>query len=169
MLTAGIDAGAIGIGAGIGYTPAADHREVFRMMQTAGKLGVACFIHLRNGSGDAASAPLAVFHEVLTNAATTGCGLHICHTGAHLSSMPEQLPMLLEMVASLNARGCDVTLEQYPYKAGMTNISASIFDGDWYKKFGVSFTKENCYNRCFCRLFSCCLCCCSCCCSSCSC
>lgn len=46
----GLTGGAVGYGLGIEYTQGADHREVYRIMESAGKKGVACFIHLRAGA-----------------------------------------------------------------------------------------------------------------------
>lgn len=76
---------------------------------------------------------LGPFHEVLSNAAATAAPLHICHTGSHCACLGKgrDLNLVLEMVDKLNARGVDVTTEQYPYNCGMTLIESKVFDEGW--------------------------------------
>lgn len=141
LMEDGLDGGAIGFGLGIEYTQSADHREVYRVMEAAGAHQVACFIHMR-----AAARPpglpdegLGSFHEVFTNAAATRCKLHVCHTGSHCACLNRgrDLALLLEIVDSLNARGIDVTTEQYPYTCGMTPLEGNVFDDGWPERLKI--------------------------------
>ena len=119
MLGDGLDQGGIGIGAGIVYTPGANHTETYELAKTVAKHSVALFVHIR-GRGPVG---LEDFHEMFSNAATAGASIHICHTlssarAAHQSGVSD----LLEMATKLNEQGIDISFEQYPYPYGMTNL-----------------------------------------------
>jgi N-acyl-D-aspartate/D-glutamate deacylase len=134
LLERGIEDGGIGVGAGIAYTPGSDHREVYRLQQCCARNGVALFIHTR-GKHDVG---LEDFHEVFTNAAVTGCPLHLCHVPpmiCHVEAAGQgravaELSTILGMARKLREVGVDITFEAYPYTAGMTNIDSQIFEGD---------------------------------------
>lgn len=119
MLGEGLDQGGVGIGAGIVYTPGADHKETYELVKTVAKHGVSLFVHIR-GRG-----PVGIedFHEMLANAATTGASVHICHSlSSARGAGPSGVKDIWEMVSKINQQGIDVSLEQYPYPYGMTNI-----------------------------------------------
>ena len=44
-----LDAGGLGVGLGIEYTPGASHEEVIRMFRVAAERGVPVFTHVRGG------------------------------------------------------------------------------------------------------------------------
>lgn len=123
-LEAGLDEGALGIGLGISYTPAASHTEIFRVFELAARRGVPVFVHMRNArtlGGDA----LAPLQEVLADAAATGAALHVVHVN---SSTNTDAPVALAMMRGARARGVDVTTEFYPYTAGSTRLESALFD-----------------------------------------
>jgi N-acyl-D-glutamate deacylase len=134
LLERGITEGGIGVGAGIAYTPGSDHREVLRLQQCCARNRVALFIHMR-GKHDIG---LEDFHEVFTNAAVTGCPLHICHItpmichveAAGPGRAAAELSTIVGMARKLREVGVDITMEAYPYTAGMTNIDSQIFEGE---------------------------------------
>ncbi|MDZ7670561.1 MAG: amidohydrolase family protein [Gammaproteobacteria bacterium] len=130
-LEAGLDEGALGIGLGISYTPAASHAEIYRVFELAARRGVPVFVHMRNAAalgGDA----LAPVQEVLADAAATGAALHIVHLN---SSTDTAAPVALAMMRGARARGVDVTTEFYPYTAGSTRLESALFD-DWQGDYG---------------------------------
>lgn len=124
-LRAGIGQGALGIGMGITYTPAADHEEILRVFELAAELQRPVFVHMRNRKffdGDF----LGPLQEVLTDAVVTGASLHVVHIN---SSMDEQADVAVDMIRALRDKGLDITTENYPYTAGSTRLESALFDG----------------------------------------
>jgi N-acyl-D-aspartate/D-glutamate deacylase len=124
LLRAGLRAGALGVGFGLSYTPAASRWEVIRMFEVAAELKAPAFIHVRDfGPNDPGS--VESFLEAIGAAAITGAPLHI----VHLNSMSlDRTPETLAMVEAARSRGLDVTTEAYPYSAGMTEIASALLD-----------------------------------------
>jgi len=74
--------------------------------------------------------------EVLADAAMTGAPLHV----VHISSMGlKDTPQLIEMVASAQKRGLDVTTECYPYTASSTEPEFAVFDEGWQERMGITY------------------------------
>ena len=114
----GLREGAVDIGAGFPYTPAATRDELLAVFRVAAKTKTPIHVHIRPG--------VTGLKEALALAAETHAPLHVVHiNSAGLAETPE----LLEMIGEARARGRDVTTEAYPYDAGMTEIqSATIQD-----------------------------------------
>jgi len=114
----GLRDGAVDIGAGFPYTPAATRDELLAVFRVAAKAKTPIHVHIRPG--------VAGLKEALALAAATHAPLHVVHiNSAGLAETPE----LLEMIREARAHGRDVTTEAYPYDAGMTEIqSATIQD-----------------------------------------
>jgi dihydroorotase len=134
-LAAGIADGALGIGMGINYTPAATRQEIHRAFGVAARHRVPVFVHLRSaGIGDAAGG-VAGLQEVIANAASTGAALHV----VHVTSMGMgATPVLLELIDGARARGMDVTTEAYPYTAGATYLQTAMFDPGFEQRLGIT-------------------------------
>ncbi len=136
QLTHGLDRGALGVGMGIAYTPAATHWEVLEVFRVAARFNVPVHVHMRfvglmepDGSVDATE-------EVIAAAALTGAPLHI----VHISSMGlGNTGRLLRMITEARARGLDVTTECYPYTAGATRIESAMFDDGWQQRMGADY------------------------------
>ncbi|MEO5814992.1 MAG: amidohydrolase family protein [Gemmatimonadaceae bacterium] len=124
-IDAGLKAGALGVGMGLQYTPAATKYEVLEAFRVAAKYKRPVFVHTRAyGTTDPGSS-VESYLEVIGAAAVTGAPLHIVHLNStSLSSTPKTLAM----VRDARARGLDVTAEAYPYSAGMTEISSPLLD-----------------------------------------
>lgn len=121
----GLEAGALGVGFGLQYTPAANRWEVLEMFREAAALGAPAFVHVRGFGAEEPGGTVEAFLEVLGAAALTGAPLHI----AHLNSMSlGETPRTLAMVAEARDRGMDVTAEAYPYSAGLTAIESALLD-----------------------------------------
>jgi N-acyl-D-aspartate/D-glutamate deacylase len=134
-LTAGIRDGALGIGMGINYTPAATREEIRRAFSVAARQRVPVFAHLRS-AGVSEPGGIAGVQEVIANAATTGAPLHVVHvTSMGLSATPT----LLELINGARARGMDVTTEAYPYTAGATFLQSAIFDPGFEQRLGITY------------------------------
>ncbi len=121
MLERGLQRGAVAVGMGQSYTPAATYWEVLEMFRTAAKYGASVHVHVR-GVADT----VAGVQEVIAAAAVTGAPLHIVHLN---STSTGQTPHTLQLVAEAQARHLDVTTECYPYTAGMTEIESALFNG----------------------------------------
>src|SRR5437667_6537712 len=114
----GLHEGAVDIGAGFPYTPAATRDELLAVFRVAAKTKTPIHVHIRPG--------VTGLKEALALAGETHAPLHVVHiNSAGLAETPE----LLAMIKEARAHGRDVTTEAYPYDAGMTEIqSATIQD-----------------------------------------
>jgi N-acyl-D-aspartate/D-glutamate deacylase len=114
----GLRQGAVDIGAGFPYTPAATRAELLALFRVAARTKTPIHVHIRPG--------VTGLKEVLALAAATHAPVHVVHVNSvGLADTPE----LLAMIERARAQGRDVTTEAYPYDAGMTEIqSATIQD-----------------------------------------
>lgn len=122
-------AGALGVGVPVGYYPGATHGEIFRVYEFAASFQAPIFSHTR-GFG------LPGIQEAIANATASGAPLHIVH--ANSLSLGE-IEVTLDMVASAQKRGLDITTEVYPYTAASTYLQSSIFDEGWQEMLGISY------------------------------
>ena len=136
QLQAELDAGALGIGMGIQYVPGATRQEILHIFRLAASRHVPVFTHVRSAGKKEPGSSIEAVGEVIAAAAVTGASLQIVHIN---SSCLADAPECLAMVAGARARGLDVTLEAYPYIAGMTQINSALFNPGWQEKFGISY------------------------------
>src|SRR2546430_14100929 len=114
----GLREGAVDIGAGFPYTPAATRDELLAVFRVAARTKTPIHVHIRPG--------VAGLKEALALAGETHAPLHVVHIN---SAGLAETPVMLEMIRAAGASGHDVTTEAYPYDAGMTEIqSATIQD-----------------------------------------
>ncbi len=133
-LDRGLSDGALGIGMGPAYTPAAGREELFRVFELAARRKALAFIHMRSAGEIEPGGSLDALQEVLANVAATGASVHI----VHITSMGlRQTSRLLSMIDGARARGLDVTTEVYPYTAASTYLQSAFFDAGWQERFGV--------------------------------
>lgn len=126
----GLDEGALGIGFGLAYTPAATPAEMEAMFRVAAERRVPAFIHVR-GTG------LRMIEETIDTARTTGASLHIVHIN---SSGRDDVPQVLALIDAHRAAGMDLTTEVYPYTAGSTLIESAIFAPGWRESMKVDYS-----------------------------
>ena len=118
LIELGLSQGAICIGAGFPYTPAATREELLAVFRIAAMTKTPIHLHITPGS--------AGLKEALSLAGETNAPLQVVHIN---SSSLAETPVMLEMISDARAHGLDVTTEAYPYAAGMTEIqSATIQD-----------------------------------------
>ncbi len=130
LLERGLNAGALGIGMGLAYTPGATRLEVIRTFRIAAAHHVPIYVHIRStGRIEATS-------EVIGAAALTGAPLHIVHIN---STGLRDAVECLRLVEGARARGLDVTTEAYPYGAGMTAINSAVFNPGWQERNGITY------------------------------
>jgi dihydroorotase len=125
LLERGLDEGALGIGLGITYTPAASHAEILRVFELAAARDVAVYVHLRANQAFADRSAVGPFQEVIADAAATGASLHVVHLN---STADEEAEVCLGLIRGARERGLDVTTEAYPYTAGSTRLESALFD-----------------------------------------
>jgi N-acyl-D-aspartate/D-glutamate deacylase len=131
-----LDQGALGIGMGIAYTPGATRSEVTQIFRLAAERGVPVFTHVRSSGRLEPGSSVEAVSEVIGAAAITGASLQIVHVN---SSCMQDAPECVSMIAGARARGLDVTVEAYPYIAGMTYINSAVFNPGWQQRIGISY------------------------------
>ena len=119
ILRRGLAEGAVAVGFGSAYTPGANMAEIERMFRVAGGGNASAHIHMRGG--------IAGLDSTIAAAKAAGAKLHFVHIN---SSADTLLPAFLEHITAARDAGQDVTVEAYPYGAGMTEITSALFD-DW--------------------------------------
>ena len=125
----GLAEGALGIGFGINYTPAAAQAEVEALFRIAAERGVPAFVHTR-------AFGIAAIREAVDTAKKTGASLHIVHVG---SSAIGDMPEVLKLIAENRAAGMDLTTEVYPYTAASTLIESAMFNPGWQDNLKISY------------------------------
>jgi N-acyl-D-aspartate/D-glutamate deacylase len=113
----GLKKGAVSMGAGFPYTPAATPEELLEVLRVAGRNRVPVHVHIRRGVTGLA--------EALKLASETKAPLHVVHINSAATTATVEM---LKMIADARARGLDVTTEAYPYAAGMTEIKSANLD-----------------------------------------
>lgn len=131
-----LDAGALGIGMGIQYTPGATRLEVIQTFRLAAERRAPVFTHVRSFGRLEPGSSVEAVSEVIAAATISGASLQIVHIGS--SCLKDGLECL-SMIAGARARGIDVTTEAYPYIAGMTYINSALFNPGWREKLGVDY------------------------------
>jgi N-acyl-D-aspartate/D-glutamate deacylase len=131
-----LDAGALGVGMGIAYTPGATRLEVIDTFRVAAERKLPVYTHVRNAGRIEPGSAIEAVEEVIGAAAITGAPLHIVHINS--TCLRDSLECI-SLVAGARARGLDVTTEAYPYIAGMTAINSAVFNPGWREKQGIDY------------------------------
>jgi len=132
----GLEQGAAGVGFGLQYTPAASRWEVMEVFRMATRYDAPVHVHIRYMGETEPMNSFTALQEVLAAATITGAPLHIAHI--HSSGLTAT-PRLLQMIAEAQARGVDVSVEAYPYTAGMTAIESAILNEGWQDILGIDY------------------------------
>lgn len=125
----GLQQGAVGVGFGMAYTPAASAVEYLEMFRIAARFGVATYAHVASG--------VEGLNAAIGYAASTGAALHVVHLNS--SGGRRNTPHFLRIIEDARKHGMDVTTECYPYTAGQTAIDSAIFADGWQQRLGVSY------------------------------
>jgi N-acyl-D-aspartate/D-glutamate deacylase len=131
-----IDAGALGIGMGIEYTPGATRLEVIDVFRVAAERRLPVYTHMRSTGHVEPGSGIQSTEEVIGAAAITGAALHIVHINS--TCLRDSLECI-SLIEGARARGLDVTTEAYPYIAGMTAINSAVFNPGWREKLGIDY------------------------------
>ncbi len=135
-LRAELDAGALGVGLGIAYTPGASRLEIIDMFRVAAERKLPVYTHVRSSGQREPGSTIESIGEVIAAAAVTGASLHIVHLN---STCTRDSLECLSMVQGARASGLDITTEAYPYIAGMTAINSALFDPGWKERLGIDY------------------------------
>jgi dihydroorotase/N-acyl-D-amino-acid deacylase len=116
--------GAFGLSSGLVYTPGnfAEIEEVIALAEVAGRYGGIYISHMR----DEALGVLDSVAELIRIAEEAGLPGQITHAKAMGTAMQGKSMDLLAMVDAANARGLDISLDQYPYPAGSTGLTVQF-------------------------------------------
>jgi len=131
-----LDAGALGIGMGIQYTPGATRLEVIDMFRVAAERKLPVYTHMRSVGRIEPGSAIESVEEVIGAAAITGAPLHIVHINS--TCLRDSLECI-SLIEGARARGLDVTTEAYPYIAGLTAINSALFNPGWREKLGIDY------------------------------
>lgn len=131
-----LDAGGLGIGMGIQYTPGATRLEIIDMFRVAAERHLPVYTHIRGAGTLEPGSNIESISEVIAAAAISGAALHIVHIG---SSCQKSAPDCLAMIAGARGQGLDITTEAYPYTAGMTELNSALFNPGWREKFDIDY------------------------------
>jgi dihydroorotase len=116
----GLREGAVSIGAGFPYTPAATRDELLAVFRVAATTKTPLHVHIRPW--------VAGLRDALSLADESNASLHVVHIN---SAGHAETPVMLEMIRDARARGRDITTEAYPYAAGMTEIQSATIQDTW--------------------------------------
>ena len=116
-ITAGLEQGAVSIGAGFPYTPAATRAELLEVFRVSAGRRVPVHAHIRRG--------VAGLEEALELASAAKAPLHVVHINSTGVAATREL---LKMIAAAQQKGLDVSTEADPYAAGMTEIQSANLD-----------------------------------------
>jgi len=130
----GLARGALGVGFGIGYVPAATRWEIIQMFSAASEYHAPAFAHLRGGNTP--DSPMASLEEALAAAEITGASLHVVHIS---STGLRSTPQMLATIEGARQHGLDVTTECYPYTAAMTDLGSALFGPGWQQREGITY------------------------------
>ncbi|NKB32514.1 MAG: amidohydrolase family protein [Pseudomonadales bacterium] len=122
MMRQGLADGAVAVGFGLAYTPAATATEFESMLDIATEAGATAHIHTRGG--------LTGLQEIIDSAREARTPLHIVHAN---SSGGASVNEFLGTIQRARDGGQDVTTEMYPYGASYSDIASALFDNwqDW--------------------------------------
>ena len=132
----GLDRGALAVGFGLQYTPAASLWEVLEVFRVAARYGASCHVHMRGMGHKEPLNSIEGLAEVIASASITGAPLHVVHIQ---SSGMRATPRLLQMIEEAQSHGMDVTTECYPYTAAMTGIESAMFHEGWQDTLGIGY------------------------------
>lgn len=125
----GLQAGGLGVGFGINYTPGADQDEIRALFAVAAERDAPVFVHTR-------AFGIGAIQEAIVTAEEVGARLHIVHIG---SSGGEDVPAVLAALDQARGRGLDVTTEVYPYTAASTLIESALFNPGWQRNLDLDY------------------------------
>jgi N-acyl-D-aspartate/D-glutamate deacylase len=136
MITHGLKRGAPAVGMGLQYTPGANQWETIELFRIAAQYQASCHVHLRAKGETAPQNIYSALLEVIAATALTGAPAHVCHVQ---STANQTTPRVLQLISEARGRGHDLSVECYPYTAGMTDLKSAIFNPGWQETAGITY------------------------------
>jgi len=138
LLAEGLEQGAVGLSAGLTYTPGmyADDDELVALCEVLREHGGFYCPHHRNYGMRA----LEAYADCIEIARRVGVPLHLAHAHLGFPVNKGRAPELIALIDEARAEGIDVTLDTYPYLAGATYLHA--FLPSWMHVGGSAATLE---------------------------
>lgn len=104
----GLRRGAMAMGFGIHYVPAATRWEIVECFRLAKKYNVCCHIHMRHFGAQEKDGALAALEEVLALGACTQATINVCHVHSTCLAATDKA---LELIHDAHRNGMDITTE----------------------------------------------------------
>jgi hypothetical protein len=108
----GLRRGAMAMGFGIHYVPAATRWEIVECFRLAKTYDVACHVHMRHFGAQEHNGCLAALEEVLALGACTGAMINVCHVHSTCLSATSKA---LELIHDAHRNGMNITTEFCEY------------------------------------------------------
>ena len=124
LVEAGMQEGAVGMSAGLTYTPAmyADDAEIIELCRVVAKYSGYYAPHHRNYGTQF----LTAVDDCIEIARASKAALHLTHCIMSAKINHDRTDLLFERLSNAEAEGIDVTLDSYPYLAGSTYLHAML-------------------------------------------
>jgi len=138
LVTAALEAGAIGFSTGLIYTPqvTADTDEVQRLAGRLAPYGRPFVAHIRNETDDIWGA----LDEFVDIGDDEGIPLHLSHFKLALPPQHGKAERATGILEAARERGVDITADQYPYTAGSTMLAEML--PSWVRTEGTDVAVE---------------------------
>lgn len=124
LIRAGMAEGAVGMSCGLGYTPGmyAATEELKDLSRVVAELGGFLAPHHRSYGAGA----LEAYAEMIEVCEAADCALHLSHATMNFGVNKGRAGELLALLDAAGARGCDISLDTYPYLPGSTTLAALL-------------------------------------------
>ena len=124
LVEAGMQEGAFGMSAGLTYTPAmyASDLEISKLCEVVGKYGGYYAPHHRNYGAKF----LEAIDACIEISKSSNCPVHLTHCHMSHPSLHDKTDLLFDRLRNAKNSGIEVTLDSYPYLAGMTYLHALL-------------------------------------------
>lgn len=133
LVEVGMQEGAVGLSAGLTYTPAmyADDAEIIELCKVVRKFGGYYAPHHRNYGNQF----LDAVDDCIEISRASGLPLHLthCHMSAPINH--DRTDLLFDRLSRAESEGLDVSLDSYPYLAGSTYLHAML--PSWVQVGGI--------------------------------
>lgn len=124
LVAEGMEQGAVGMSSGLTYTPGmyAKDSELAELCRVMARYdGYYCPHHRSYGAG-----ALDAYREMVELTRDAGCALHLAHATMNFGVNKGKAPELLALIDDALDRGCDISLDTYPYTPGCTTLVAML-------------------------------------------
>jgi cytosine/adenosine deaminase-related metal-dependent hydrolase len=119
----GLRRGAMAMGFGIHYVPAATRWEIVECFRLAKKYDVCCHVHMRHFGAQEKNGSLAALEEVIAVGACTQAAINVCHLHSTCLAVTDKA---LELLHDAHRNGMDITTEFCEFLVSSQKIEKRI-------------------------------------------